>query len=234
MKSATRDCTVCERNTIDSFRGNHLKQRISRADLILRSFLRSARTRSQPVVDPGDDPYLSTTDPGTTKEISRLSEKVYRGARVCIMHAERGRRVDRLSGQRLIYLSRLSSPLREPIFLGVDILTHDCWTIYLRIFISMAQPIFHLTRLFDNAVRILFEKIRFAFTYISAAVAHYYSMSREKEISEQTTNSARQKLKRRPPVRRKELTIHRRSKLLLFSSSPSFVQDARTCVRARA
>lgn len=58
-------------------------------------------------------------------------------------------------------------------------------------------------------------------------------MSREKEINEQTTNSARQKLKRRPPVRRKELTIHRRSKLLLFSSSPSFVQDARTCVRAR-
>lgn len=164
MKSATRDCTVCERNTIDSFRGNHLKQRISRADLILRSFLRSARTRSQPVVDPGDDPYLSTIDPGKTKEISRLSEKVYRGARVCIMHAERGRRVDRLSGQRLIYLSRLSSPLRKPIFLGVDTLTHDCWTIYLRIFISMAQPIFHLTRLFDNAVRILFEKIRFAFT----------------------------------------------------------------------
>lgn len=43
LKSATRDCTVCERNTIGSFRGNHLKQRISRADLILRSFLRSVR-----------------------------------------------------------------------------------------------------------------------------------------------------------------------------------------------
>lgn len=59
LKSATRDCNVCERNTIDSFRGNHLEQRISRADLILRSFLCSD---PQPVVDPGDDPCLSTID----------------------------------------------------------------------------------------------------------------------------------------------------------------------------